>query len=121
MRPVIRVTAQKGQRHQEKRRKNIRLMMEKTNSAKTISDWAVSRLKVTEPTFSEIPDTKNIDETDKEAEYSSITSLMLMLMKYVRQQSVSSLAVETETHTSSSQKVIRMVAAVISTGIVILW
>ena len=31
------------------------------------------------PTFSKVPDTKNIDETDKEAEHRSIASLVLML------------------------------------------
>ena len=36
--------------------------------------------KTIKPTFSKVPDTKNIDETDKEAEHRSIASLVLMLV-----------------------------------------
>ena len=39
-----------------------------------------SKIKGFEPTFSEVPDTKNIYETDKEAEHRSIASLVLMLV-----------------------------------------
>ena len=40
------------------------------------------------PTFSEVSDTKNINETDKEAKHRSIASLVLMLVRYVRQKSI---------------------------------
>jgi hypothetical protein len=56
------------------------LMIEKTNSAETISHYFLSK-KCDEPTFSEVPDTKNINEADKEAEHRSIASLVLMLVK----------------------------------------
>jgi hypothetical protein len=63
-------------------------MIEKTNSAETISHHFLSK-KCDEPTFSEVPDTKNINETDKEAEHRSIAGLVLMLAKYVRLMSIS--------------------------------
>jgi hypothetical protein len=53
-------------------------MMEKINSAETISRYFLSK-NVTKPTFSEVPDTKNINQTDKEAEHRSIASLVLVL------------------------------------------
>ena len=52
--------------------------MEKTNSAEKKLHWILSR-EAGERTFSEVPDTKDIDETDKEAEHGSITSLVLGL------------------------------------------
>jgi hypothetical protein len=80
----------KGQLCKKMRRKNIRLMMEKTNSAENISHWVIFfREKATEPTFPEVPDTKNIDETDKEAEDHSIASLVLMLVAALFQSPIS--------------------------------
>ena len=60
-------------------------MMEKINSAETISisHHILSRQEI-KLTFSEVPDSKNIDETNKETEYRSIASLVLMLVRYVR-------------------------------------
>jgi hypothetical protein len=44
-------------------------MTEKINSAEAISDCIFLRdSKVREHTFSEVPNTKNVDERDKEAE-----------------------------------------------------
>jgi hypothetical protein len=60
-------------------------MMEKINSAETISisHHILSKQEI-KLTFSEVPDSKNIDETNKETEYRSIASLVLMLVRYVR-------------------------------------
>jgi hypothetical protein len=71
----------KGQHYKKMRRRNIRLIMEKTNSAETyhiefIFFWG----KASGLTFPEVPDTENIGETDKETEDRSIGSLMLMLV-----------------------------------------
>ena len=66
MRPVIRVTMQKVNPTGRQKGSNLRLMMEKINSAKRMSLCILS--KSNELTFSEVPDTKNIDETHKEAE-----------------------------------------------------
>jgi hypothetical protein len=93
-------------------------MMEKTNSAEAISG-CVFPGEAGERTFSEVPDPKNVDERDEEAEYSSITSLMLVLLIYPPDQVHVSKCTR-NAHTLSSQKVIRMVAAVTSTGMVIL-
>jgi hypothetical protein len=94
--------------------------MEKINSAGKIIRSFFSH-KEGSPTFSEPPNTKNIDETDKEAQQSNIASLMLMLMGDVRYRSdPASENEDRNAFTLSSQKVIRIVAAEISTGIVIL-
>jgi hypothetical protein len=73
MRPVISVTLQGDQKSQQnkprKTRAYIRLMTEKINSAEAISDCIFLRdSKVRECTFSEVPNTKNVDERDEEAE-----------------------------------------------------
>ena len=59
--------------------------MEKTNSAETISILHLILSKqAIELTFSEVPNSKNIDETNEETEYRSIAGLVLMLVQYVR-------------------------------------
>ena len=49
-------------------------------------------------TFSEVPHSKNIDETNKETEYRSIASLVLMLVQYVRLFSIPSSISEKSTY-----------------------
>ena len=62
--------------------------MEKINSAgKSIIIIIFFPKEVRDPTFSEVPNTKNVDETDEETQHSSVTSLMLMLMENVRYRS----------------------------------
>ena len=93
-------------------------MIEKMNSAET--RIRLCFFKESEVlTFSEVPNPENIDEADEEAEHGGITGLMFVLVvgQCIKTSSLPFLAVA---RTLSSQKVIKMVAAVISTGTVIL-
>jgi hypothetical protein len=80
MRPVISVTTKRSEKPINKdEKKSIRLMMEKKNSADTVSVYIIPK-EAGGPTFSKVPDTKNIDETDEEAKHDGVTSLVLRLI-----------------------------------------
>jgi hypothetical protein len=50
--------------------------------------------EVTVPTFSEVANAENVDEADEKADHSGVTSLMLVLVGYERQNQWPFLATE---------------------------